>query len=146
MRILIIAVILVGLVAVTGSIIMGQKVFDGKVVDKPYETGLLWDKMQREKAELRVEIKDRNFRTGDNEINFFVLDKEGNPLFDAAVMITLSRPSTTIYDRDYEALKSKDHGYRAVVHLPLYGYWDIKIRVIRRGNDLAFEKRIYSEK
>lgn len=47
MKILIIIVGIIGFSAVIGAVIFGMKTFDGLVVDKPYETGLLWDKMQK---------------------------------------------------------------------------------------------------
>ncbi|MDI6801835.1 MAG: FixH family protein [Thermodesulfovibrionales bacterium] len=145
MRILIIIVAIIGFGAVIGSIVVGQRVFEGKVVDKPYETGLMWDKMQREKAELRVDIKNTEFKTGNNEIVFSISDKEGKPLSASSVKLTVSRPTTTAHDMEYKAFRQLDGYYHAAVKLNLYGYWDLKINIVRDGRSIMLEKRIFAE-
>lgn len=145
MRILIIIVVIIGFGAVIGSIVVGQRVFEGKVVDKPYETGLAWDEMQRGKAELRADIKNTEFKTGNNEIIFSISDKDGKPLSNQSVKITVSRPTTTAHDQKYDASKQSDGYYHAAVKLNLYGYWDLKINIVRNGKSVTLEKRIFAE-
>lgn len=145
MRILIIIVVIIGFGAVIGSIVVGQRVFEGKVVDKPYERGLEWDRVQREKAELgwRVDIKNK-FKAGNNEIMFSVLDKKGNQLKDIQVSLTISRPATTAYDREFGVLQV-DGVYKSVVNFPLHGNWDLKININENGRNIILEKRIFAE-
>lgn len=52
MKILISIVIILGLAAVAGSVIVGVKSFDGTVTSNPYEKGLMWDQARKEKAAL----------------------------------------------------------------------------------------------
>ncbi|RJQ53496.1 MAG: hypothetical protein C4526_06455 [Nitrospiraceae bacterium] len=147
MKTLIIIVTIIGLSAVIGSIIVGGMVFDGVVVEKPYEKGLDWDKRRNEKAESgwNVGIEDKIFRTGDNDIYFSVLDKDGGPLTNAQIAVAISRPSTTAYDKSFETSVRRDGKYIASINFPLYGYWDLKISVTREKRNVVFEERIYVE-
>lgn len=145
MKIFFIAVIVTAILAAAVPIVIGTKTFDGIVTEKPYETGLLWDEMQREKAELRVDIKNTEFKTGNNEIIFSISDKDGKPLPDSSVRITVSRPATTAHDRGYEAFRQPDGAYHAAVNLALYGYWDLEINIVRDGKSVIFENRIFAE-
>jgi nitrogen fixation protein FixH len=40
------------LAATIGALVIGMKSFEGLVVEKPYETGLAWDEIQKQKAKL----------------------------------------------------------------------------------------------
>lgn len=148
MKTLIIAVTIIALAAVAGSIIVGERVFDGLVVEKPYDKGLLWDKTRSDETELgwNTVIRSRILRTGDNDVIFSVLDKEGKPLEGALVTVLISRPSTTAYDKYYEPSIQGDAPYKASVHFPLYGYWDLEISVRRENKEVVFQERIYVEK
>lgn len=145
MRILIILVSIIALSAVIGSVIVGEKVFDGLVVEKPYEKGLQWDRTQNEKAELgwHVVLRNRTFIPGDNEVIFSVLDKEGKQLAGAQAAVTMSRHSTTAYDKNYETTRLGDGSYKALVHFPLYGYWDLKVTVSHEKKSVVYEEKVY---
>jgi nitrogen fixation protein FixH len=148
MKILIITVTLIALAAVVGSIIVGEKVFDGLVVEKPYDKGLQWDKTRKEKAELgwNAVIKKRTFHTGNNDVVFNVLDKDGSPLAGALVTIIISRPSSSAYDKYYETATRGDGIYKASINFPLNGYWDVKINVTQKKRNVVFEEKVYVEK
>ncbi|MBI5055190.1 MAG: FixH family protein [Nitrospirae bacterium] len=147
MKILIIIVSIIALSAVGGSIIVGEKMFDGVVVEKPYEQGLLWDRIQDSKSELgwSAVINNGKIKTGDGEVSISVFDKEGKPLSDATVSLIVSRPSTNAYDKDYKTVKLHEGLYTAAVNFPLYGYWDMKIHVGRKGKDALLEERIFAD-
>ncbi len=147
MKILIIIVTTIALSAVVGSVIIGKKVYDGVVVEKPYEQGLLWDKMQDNKVKSgwNAVINNKNFKTGDNKVSISVFDKNGEPLSDAVVSIVISRPSTSAYDKNYDAVKIIHDGlYTAAVNFPLYGSWDMKIKVNQKRDSVLFEERIFA--
>ena len=68
MKAALIIVTLIGLSAVIGAVIVGRSTFDGTVVDRPYERGLEYDAVQREKAASgwSVHIATPSFRVGRN--------------------------------------------------------------------------------
>jgi len=145
-RALIVLVIIIGLAAVAGSLIVGSRTFDGKVTERPYETGLAWDRLQKEKeaSGLSFSLKNKEYTLGENEVIFAVLDREGKPFTGVVRSLVVSRPATASYDRTYP-LASPQHGlYRLPVHLPLPGYWDLKAQILHQGRELLFEERIYA--
>jgi len=46
MKVLIVLIVIIGLAAVLSTILIGDRLFDGTVVDKPYDRGVNWDKIQ----------------------------------------------------------------------------------------------------
>jgi len=48
MKFLIVSIMIIALSFIAGSIIVGSLMFENTVVKNPYETGLLWDKIQKE--------------------------------------------------------------------------------------------------
>lgn len=148
MKVLIGFVTLTAILAVAGSFIVGIKSFDGTVTERPYEEGLLWDEIRRKKAALgwSVDIKKVRLTTGSNDITIAILNKLKEPLEDANISVMISRPSTTVYDRDVQVVKSGKGLYRANIDFPLFGYWDMTIEVRQERESLPFKKRIFVEK
>ena len=146
MKFLIILVVIIGLSAVFGAIIVGRNSFEGIVAEKPYDYGLLWDKEQKARADsgLHTEIMNKTFRVGENRLIIKLLDRERNVIKGAALTVLVSRPSTTVYDRRYDALPSSDNLYYSAVYLPLYGYWDVKLQVSEGRSTVSFEHKIYA--
>jgi nitrogen fixation protein FixH len=147
MKTLIVTVTVIALVAVIGSIIVGERAFDGLVVEKPYDKGLQWDRDHTEKAGLgwNVFIKNRNLHTGDNDLIFSVLDKGGKPVEDVMATVLVTRPSTTAYDKYYEPSAQGNGTYKISVHFPLYGYWYVRINVAHERKNIVFEEKVYAE-
>jgi nitrogen fixation protein FixH len=147
MKSLIIIVTIIALSAVIGSVIVGKKVFDGTVEGNPYEQGLLWDKIRSNKYESgwSAVVNNKKINKGENEISISVFDKYGKPLSDASVSLVISRPSTTAHDRNYETLRRSDNSYAAKIYFPLFGYWDLKIKVVKKRESVIFEERIFAE-
>ncbi|MFN3740250.1 MAG: FixH family protein [Thermodesulfovibrionales bacterium] len=144
MKTLVIIVTIIGLSAVIGSIIVGRMVFEGKVVDKPYETGLRYDEMEKAKGELRFELLNTDFHVGSNDIIFTLKDNLDRAIADSHITLILSRPSTRLYDSEYEVNLIEPGKYKAKVNIPLQGHWDVKIRFIYKGQPLDLEKHIYA--
>jgi nitrogen fixation protein FixH len=141
MRFLIAVIVVIcicALAATITAIVVGKQSFEGVVVVKPYETGLAWDETLRNKATLgwNVALQTTHFKTGKNDLVFSVRDKSGNPLAHALVKVTISRPSTGIYDKTYPAVILPDGRYTAMIDLPVYGTWTAIVDV-RRTNDHA---------
>lgn len=149
MKTLLSIVILTGIAAVIGAVFVGIKSFDGTVTTRPYEEGLLWDEARKEKAELGWSVKLNNavFKTGDNDMRFTLIDKQGEPLdLSSAVSLAISRPSTDAYDRKIDIEKLGGGLYRASVNFPLYGRWDIKIYLNNNDRKIEFKERVFVEK
>src|SRR5919108_6547317 len=54
MRFFIIILVIISILALSatiGALIVGMRSFEGLVVEKPYETGLAWDELQKQKKE-----------------------------------------------------------------------------------------------
>ncbi len=143
MKALVIIVIIIGLSAVIGSIIVGKAVFDGKVVDMPYETGLAYDEIEKAKKELRFEVLNKELKVGMNEVLFTLKDNNDRPITDPQMVFMISRPSTTRYDSEFTYYFAGEGRYRAEVYFPLHGYWDIRLKLLRDWKPVIIEKRVY---
>jgi len=142
-------VVLAGMAAVIGAIVVGVESFDGTVTAKPYEEGLAWDEVQHQRAALgwSMKLNTGMFKVGENGLQFTVLDKKGAPLdLPAAVSLSISRPSTDAYDRAFDIDKIEGGLYRASVNFPLYGLWDIKVYLMHNEKSMIFEKRVFVDK
>lgn len=148
MKTLIAIVTVIGLTAVVGAIFIGVKSFDGIVTEHPYEKGLLWDEMERKRNELgwRVEILNREFITGDNNVLISVLDKNNMPLTVTDAALRISRPATATLNKKFDIILIRDGMFSARLNFPLFGYWDIGINVSSGGDSLLFEKRVFVKK
>lgn len=143
MKTLVIIVTIIGLSAVVGSVIVGRMVFEGKVVDKPYETGLRYDELEKTKTELRFELVNKKFHKGENDIIFLLTDSLERPITEPHLILIISRPSTETYDREYKVSFIGPGKYKVKVDFPLYGYWDIKVYLTWDWKSVILEKRIY---
>lgn len=148
MRFVIIMISIIALAATAVTIAVGMKIFDGVVVEKPYDAGLAWDETRRNKDALGWDLKLRNnlFKTGKNELTLEVLDRNGRQLENAAVRVTTSRPSTWAFDKTYRVVRTADGRFQADVDLPIFGFWDLKFEVRSDKNGCSFTNRIYAEK
>lgn len=148
MRILIIVIIITALAATIGAIVVGRQSFEGLVVEKPYETGLTWDESRQKQASLgwTVSVQGAPFKTGKNELIVNILDKNGSPITDAIITVTVSRPSTQAYDKAYRTVRQADDRYHASISLQLYGNWDLIIDVSRNNDHSTFKEAIFAER
>ncbi len=71
-----------------------------------------------------------------------VLGRDRRPLLGAEVTVTLSRPSTSAYDRSYPASPRPEGGYLAKVDLPLPGPWKVGTRITHGKEATTFVDRI----
>jgi nitrogen fixation protein FixH len=147
MRTVIIIISIIALAATVGTIAVGMRIFDGIVVENPYDAGLAWDETLRNKAALGWDLRLRNdvFKFGRNELSLEALDRNGRQLDNAVVSVTTSRPSTRAYDKTYQAVRTPDGKFRASIDLPLFGSWDLKVEVGRDKDHCSFNNRIYAE-
>jgi nitrogen fixation protein FixH len=144
MKTLLTAVVVIGLAAVAGAVIVGTRVFDGTVVEDPYERGIAWDEDHARLASsgLRAELVGKSFRTGENLVSLNVFQRE-EPFEGKSVTVEVSRPSSTAHDRTFTALRGMDGVFRAMIDLPLQGNWDLVLVVDGEEDPVRIRRRIY---
>jgi len=148
MKFIIYISVFAAILAVAGSVFVGIQTFDGTVTDHPYETGLAWDEIEKKRGELGWSYRLENgpLKTGRNELQITLFDKEGNPLQASAVRMEISRPSTDRYDKTYYMTHTGQNRYSTVAHFPLYGNWGIIVHVSQGKNRLPIKNIYYLEK
>ncbi len=146
MRLLIIAISIIAMGVTAATVLIGEKSFDGLVVDKPYETGLSWDTAQQQKEALgwRVEITGSSFSVGENDLPINVFDRSGNRLSAAEVTVKITRPETTAYDKTYAAIREAGGSYHASVMLPVTGNWQAVVAVSLADNRAMYVIPLYA--
>jgi nitrogen fixation protein FixH len=131
--------------ATIGTMVVGSRVFDGVVVERPYEAGLSWDDVQKRQLRLGWKVavvNNMTMKRGENELVLKIADREGVPLQNVTVAVTVSRPSTKAYDRKYRAVSMGSDRYQVPISLPLAGLWDIRTEVIRQKDLYTSVERI----
>ncbi len=147
MRILIYTFILtcaLALSATIAAIIYGTRSFEGLVVDKPYESGLAWDRDRRicDRLAWKMFLQPVEVHTGRNEVTIRFFDRFGVPLSNATVTVIVSRPSTRAYDRRCEVSRRTNSAFAAFLDLPLPGAWDVSVEAASGDGRCVFKNRI----
>ena len=143
MKLTILIVAVIGFGAVAGAIVVGSMSFDGLVTEDPYETGLVWDETQKNKAEsgIKIKLRSNQFKKGVNQIQFQI--EKSKPIVIDSVTILRSRPSTDKMDKQVSAVVLSDSSYQAELDFPLVGNWDLIARITTGGKRILFTNRVY---
>jgi nitrogen fixation protein FixH len=148
MRTLIILVsgFIVLLTAIT--IIVGSRKFDGVVVEKPYETGLAWDKTEQQRTKLgwNVSTEGGPFHIGGNDLFIAISGPDRRLIRDACVSIRVTRPSTNVFDRTYKGEPQPDGRFRVPIELARYGNWDLVVTARHGGAQADYTFHLYAER
>jgi len=138
------SVVLIGIAAVVGAVIMGNMTFDGTVVEHPYERGLRWDRENtlREQSGLEVAIISPELTVGKGTLEIFVKGSDGLS-YEGPVTLRFSRPETTDLDRRYEATGRGGGRYEALVELPRHGAWEVSVDLRSGGNTVSFMRKVH---
>lgn len=136
MKLLIIAVSVLVVLITIATIMTGSSVFDGIVVEKPYEAGLAWDKTQEQKTRLgwTLSMKNGTYHTGRNVLVFSIQDGNGRQLQDVQPVVRISRRETARYDKSNRTVRRRDGSFSADIELPVPGKWEISVSV-NKGTD-----------
>ena len=145
MKAVIYIVIIFGLAAVVGAIVVGKKSFDGTVTDNAYETGLKWDSVQKEREEsgIQLEILSEPLFAGKNALSVRISGPKNTVYNAKQVSAKLIRPSTSSDDMQVLLTGTGDGIFKSDVSFPSYGHWTISVTVPYNGRDLVFEKQVY---
>ncbi len=138
MKALIIAIVVIGLAVVIGTIFIGTKTFDGTVVDKPYEKAIKYDKIQKLSKDYSVVIENQILGMGRNTLVFSIKSETKDPSKISGVVVTITKPVTTRFDWNYEATLQPDGRYIAPIELPDRGQWEIRIVFTADGEVLTY--------
>jgi len=147
MKYVLLLVVIIGLGAVIGAIVVGEKSFEGIVVKKPYEEGLKRDEMREAHKRLgwKLELTKQEYTVGHAEIGARIHKADDSPLTEAEVKLLVSRPNTNEYDKSYSTHEMIPGVYRADVELPVYGYWELEFTVRKGKEELGFDRRVFAE-
>ena len=134
---------ILAMAAVIGAIVIGNMSFDGTVTESPYETGLMWDEIQKERVAsgLTIRLNKRQFKKGRNIILFQI--EKTKPANIDSITIKRSRPSTDDFDKEVPVTLISDEKYQAGLDFPLVGSWDLIATVKVNGKDILFSNRIH---
>ena len=148
MKAIIIFSTIAALTAVAGTIVVGINTFDGTVTEHPYEKGLEWDRLEKIKADLgwTCNIQNSTLKTGNNDLILELNNKKGLPLDASAVSVKVSRSSTDAYDKNYNTEKVRKGIFKVNADFPLFGYWDMTIKVTKDTDYLELKRSIYIKK
>lgn len=126
------------IMAVDGAfMVLAYRTHPGQVVDKPYETGLVYNvRLAQERAQATLGWRaSAAVQTG--QLVVWMRDREGYPLDGLQVSATLERPATE-QGRVTVKLVETEPGRYAGPPSPRTGAWDSHI-VARSGNGQTFE-------
>lgn len=143
MKTILVLVTLAALGAVAGAVIVGSLVFDGTVVDHPYERGISWDEDRKRRASsgITTALVTESFTPGRNDIAISV-SRAGGPLDEGGISLRIGRVDTEAHDRAYSLSRQDDGTYGAAVDFPVKGLWTVAVLVKEGERPLEFRHEI----
>ena len=143
MKKLIALVSILAMSAVIGAIVIGSMIFDGVVVEDPYETGLVWDQIQKDRENSGIEIKFESleFAKGLQTINFKLVNNHHANI--ESVNIKRARPSTALLDQIIPTNHLKNGNYTSQVDFLDVGHWDLVVQVKIEGKTIEFPNPVF---
>jgi len=145
MKALVALVILVGVLAVAGSIWVAVRTAEETVTPAPYAAALHLDhdRHHREALGWEVAVADGGLHAGDCPVAVAVTDRDRSPLGGATVSVTVGRPGPDGNDRAYPAAPDGQGRWLARVRFPGYGHWDLRVTVSRGQDSASYERHVY---
>jgi nitrogen fixation protein FixH len=141
-------VVIAGLGAVAGAVIVGSMTLDEVVVEHPYEAGLAWDASHHKAEELgwSLMLGREPVVEGANAMHFAVLGPDGMPIGVSAdeVALVFERPSGPGTVAASISGSATDGGLVAAFTLPGYGHWVVRARVSHGGQTMDLSGRVYA--
>ena len=132
--------------AANGAMVwVAMSTFTGVVDPRYYQTGLHYNRLiaeaERQKAlgwsvDLRADVA----ADGHGRLVVRVRDRAGRPVEGAEVVARFVRPTSEGYDFGLTLGPRGEGTYAAAFGLPLFGQWDVRVRV-RRGEDRVVVRR-----
>lgn len=138
-------------VVLTANIIMIYLAVDanpGLVVEDYYERGQDYEKNMVARMEkdpgwkMRVKMPNELPLATPTRVDFFVNDKEGNPVEGDSVTFYAYRPSDANADFSVPMKLQKPGHYQAEIGFPLKGVWDSLVSIQKDGDEYNQAKRL----
>lgn len=139
--IVIAVVVVAGIGAVLGGIVVGARTFEPTVVEKPYEQGLVHDetKAKRQTLGWHVQNLTPDVAAGDVILNFNLLGKEKYPLSNAECALRLVRSGNAKATQELAVSGSADGVCSFKTHLPEAGPWNGTLVVTHKKDTVWFD-------
>lgn len=135
-------IFLVGFLTIAPSIYVGIKYFDGKVTEKPYETGLEYDKSEEIIKDNGLTLENiRTVKNGDKiSIEFALANTTGVAVTDEKFAV--ERPATN-GDIVYITPTVDGGSYKAEFPAKGYGNFILEVRAKVAADEIALRKNFY---
>lgn len=133
-----------GLGAVAATIWVGSQVKEPTVVARPYEEGLQHDLRVKERARLgwKVGLSSDRIGVGRSMFPFTVTGRDGQPLEQPAVKLTLGRSGTGREDRVVPVFQTGPGTFSAQLEVPGEGVWEALFEISSGEDRLRIEERL----
>lgn len=133
-----------GLGAVAATIWVGSQVREPTIVARPYEEGLKHDHMVRERARLgwRIGLASDRIGVGKSMLPFTLTGKDGAPIPDPVVKLTLGRPGSGREDHVAPVFQTGPGAFTAKLDVPGEGVWEALFEVSSGADRLRLEERL----
>lgn len=147
MKGLLILIVIIGLGAVAGAVIIGASYNDGTVVDNAYESGLKWDERQTDGARLgwSVSLDEDSITEGETSFVFSIVDPQGVSLSGSTVNLSAERPSSAEHHITLKVTSKGADAFEASGTLPGYGLWELSFVVSVGHDSLEIKKTIHAK-
>lgn len=136
-------IIFIGICTVAPAFYLGITLFDGKVTDKPYETGLEYNKMKKIIKDDNIVINSIKTVKKDDKIlmSFIFSHKDGVQLNDTKFFVT--RPATDDGTVALSAVRQPDGTYRSEFKADGYGNFILQAQTTVAKEPVSVEKNFY---
>lgn len=136
-------IILLALITIAPSIYYGNKLFDGKVTEKPYETGLDYNKIKHIIEDNGLALADiKTAREGENvNVSFTLRMNEGTEL--DGLTFYIERPASTSGTQTLKAEAGDDGAYHGSFTTDGYGNFILEARAKVSGTEISFQNNFY---
>jgi nitrogen fixation protein FixH len=75
-----------------------------------------------------------------------ITDKDGRPVREAKVSMTVSRPASREALPVVQAKEQENGDYMAQITVPAYGHWLVNVTINRQDDEFDFEYKVYASK
>ncbi len=136
-------IILLALITIAPSIYYGNKLFDGKVTDKPYETGLDYNKIKHIIEDNGLALTNiKPAREGEKvSISFTMQMNEGTEL--DGLTFYVARPGSASGTKTLKADAGPDGAYHGSFETDGYGNFILEARAKVSGTEISFQNNFY---
>lgn len=134
----------IGFLTIAPSIYFGAKLFDGKVTEKPYETGLEYNKIKDIIEKNGFTITDISAKREAGTINISFKIRQNTSAVLENISFYVSRPASNQDVFKLDAVRDRE-GYKASFSTTEKGNFILEVRAKVSGSDISFQKNFYTE-